>query len=114
VAKVKKGTKLGRLLGTDLGIQMSRQRATFDALPYYDEDGSNNPELTAQVAAELAKERKRLGQRLNTDNDPRIPPQFNLFPVSLVTSISYFIQVIDPNLYWSFVPLEKPTVGCGD
>ncbi|PVF98835.1 breast carcinoma amplified sequence 2 [Serendipita vermifera] len=58
---------------------MSRQRPTFEALPYYDEDASNNPELLAKVKAELAKERKRLGQRVAADNDPRIPPQFPLF-----------------------------------
>jgi hypothetical protein len=60
---------------------MSRQRPTFEALPYYDEDASNNPELLAKVKAELAKERKRLGQRVSADNDPRIPPQFPLFAV---------------------------------
>ncbi|KIM19950.1 hypothetical protein M408DRAFT_168525 [Serendipita vermifera MAFF 305830] len=58
---------------------MSRQRHTFDALPYYDEDVTNNPELSAKVASELAKERKKLGQRVNPDHDPRIPPQFKLF-----------------------------------
>jgi len=84
VAKV----KISRpTFGADLAIEMSRQRATFDALPYYDEDGSNNPELMAQVAAELAKERKRLGQRVSADNDPRIPPQFKLFSVRLLLSV---------------------------
>ena len=63
---------------------MSYRRPTFDSLPYYDEGVSNNPELAAQVAAELAKERKRLGQRVSVDNDPRIPPQFKLFSVGLL------------------------------
>lgn len=67
---------------------MSRQRPTFDALPYYDEDVSNNPELTAQVTAELAKEKKRLGQRVNPDHDPRIPPQFTLFSVGSLVPLS--------------------------
>lgn len=61
--------------------KMSRQRPTFDALPYYDEDGSNNPDLLAKVKAELAKEQKLIGQRVAADNDPRIPPQFPLFTV---------------------------------
>ena len=60
---------------------MSRQRPTFEALPYYDEDGSNNLDLLAKVKAELAKEQKLIGQRVAADNDPRIPPQFPLFSV---------------------------------
>ncbi|CAG7846227.1 SubName: Full=Uncharacterized protein {ECO:0000313/EMBL:CCA68829.1} [Serendipita indica DSM 11827] len=58
---------------------MSRARPTFEALPYYDEDGSNNPELLEKVKAEIARERKRLGQRVSADVDPRIPPKFPLF-----------------------------------
>ncbi|KAG8809023.1 hypothetical protein FRC19_005486 [Serendipita sp. 401] len=58
---------------------MNRTRPTFEALAYYDEDGSNNPELLEKVKAELAKERKKLGQQVAVDNDPRIPPKFPLF-----------------------------------
>ncbi|KAG8835348.1 hypothetical protein FRC17_003831 [Serendipita sp. 399] len=58
---------------------MDRKRPTFEALAYYDEDGSNNPELLDKVKAELARERKKLGQRVAVDNDPRIPPKFPLF-----------------------------------
>jgi hypothetical protein len=63
------------------GRNFGRACPTFEALPYYDEDGSNNLDLLAKVKAELAKEQKRIGQRVAADNDPRIPPQFPLFSV---------------------------------
>lgn len=72
-----------------VGHSYGMSRRTFDALPYYDEDGSNNPDLLAKVKAELAREQKRIGQRVAPDNDPRIPPQFPLFSVRYVQLLCY-------------------------
>jgi hypothetical protein len=59
---------------------MSRKRTTFEALPYYDEDASNDPELQEKIKAEFAKERKKIGQR-PIDSDKRIPKVPALFEV---------------------------------
>jgi hypothetical protein len=58
-----------------------RETLTFDALPYYDDDANADPNLALKVRHELARERKKLGQRVAPDHDPRIPPQFPLFAV---------------------------------
>ena len=58
-----------------------RETPTFDALPYYDDDANADPDLALKVRQELARERKKLGQRIAPDHDPRIPPQFPLFAV---------------------------------
>jgi len=56
-----------------------RETPIFDALPYYDDDANADPDLALKVRQELARERKKLGQRVAPDHDPRIPPQFLLF-----------------------------------
>ena len=58
-----------------------RETPTFDALPYYDDDANADPDLALKVKQELTRERKKLGQRVAPDRDPRIPPQFPLFAV---------------------------------
>jgi|SRR5258706_10892834 len=58
-----------------------RETPIFDALPYYDDDANADPDLALKVRQELARERKKLGQRIAPDHDPRIPPQYPLFAV---------------------------------
>ena len=58
-----------------------RETPIFDALPYYDDDANADPDLAFKVRQELARERKKLGQRIAPDHDPRIPAQYPLFAV---------------------------------
>ena len=58
-----------------------REIPTFDALPYYDDDANADADLAFKVRQELARERKKLGQRIAPDHDSRIPAQYPLFAV---------------------------------
>jgi hypothetical protein len=69
------------LLNTQKPQMAHRETPTFDALPYYDDDANADPDLALKVRQELARERKKLGQRVAPDRDPRIAPQFSLFAV---------------------------------
>ena len=58
----------------------------LDSLPYIDVD-IEKPELRAKVDAEISKELKRTPK---DPNDPRIPPEIQLFTVSQAKISAYY------------------------
>lgn len=75
----------------------------LDSLPYYDNDLSANTELQALVDAEIAKELKSMPPL-----DPsRLPPELQLFKVSLVVQSFYNpTQKKGPNYQGPQLPLR--------
>jgi pre-mRNA-splicing factor SPF27 len=78
----------------------------LDALPYFDNDLAQHPELAARVDAEIAKELKTQSPP-NPDADPRLPSEYQLFPVS-----STLLTSQTPHWKFSFTPHWSCLVVC--